>query len=531
MKKILYLLFAFSLFQAQSQTWQPDLGNGKYKNPLFWSDYSDPDICRVGDDFYMTISTFNAVPALPILHSKDLVNWKIINYAIKRFPNAYFDIPQHGKGVWAPAIRFHQGWFYIYWGDPDLGVFMVRTQDPKGDWEAPVLVKKAHGNIDACPLWDDDGKVYMIHAFAHSRAGVSHVLQLQELSADGSIADAKNRDIIIHGLPDNVTLEGPKFYKRNGYYYIFAPAGGVPTGWQMVYRSKNIWGPYEERKVLETGATNINGPHQGGWVELENGEGWFIHFQEVQPYGRIPHLQPVSWINDWPVMGIDTNKDGIGNPVLEYKKPKIKAGKIEPSVPQNTDEFNNSKYNLAWSWTANYEDHWYSLDDNPGNLRLYANYNPTEGSIWMCPNIITQKIIGPTMTVTTKINVSGLKEKEKTGLVMYGRDYAALNITKSNNGIDLRFVVCENADKGYTEINKDKANITTHEVYLKMAMNAKGLCQFSYSEDGADFTDIGEPFPAREGVWVGARVGLYAVSSREEGIKGSVDFDWFRVTQ
>ena len=151
---VILVLLCVQNFYAQK--WIPDLSNGFYKNPVIWADYSDPDVIRTGNDFYMTASSFNCVPALPVLHSTDLVNWELINHAVKRFPDSYYDIVQHGNGVWAPSLRFHDGWYYIYWGDPDRGIYMVRAQDPYGDWSAPVLVKKAAGNIDPCPLWDDD---------------------------------------------------------------------------------------------------------------------------------------------------------------------------------------------------------------------------------------------------------------------------------------------------------------------------------------------------------------------------------------
>ena len=529
-KNIIQLTLILSIYSTcYSQIWSPDLGNGKYKNPIIWADYSDPDIIRVGDDFYMTASSFNCVPALPILHSTDLVNWEIINHAVKRFPDEHYDIVQHGNGVWAPCIRYHEGWFYIYWGDPDRGIYMVRTQDPKGEWEAPVLVKKAFGNIDSSPLWDDDGKVYLVHAFANSRAGVSHVLQIQELTEDGSEV-TKNRDIVIDGLPVNITLEGPKFYKRNGYYYIFAPAGGVPTGWQMVYRSKNVFGPYEEKRVLEQGTTSINGPHQGGWVELENGESWFVHFQEVQPYGRIVHLQPVKWLDDWPVMGVDEDGDGTGYPVLEFNKPKVNV-KSAIKVPQTSDEFDANHYNLAWQWMANYYDHWYSLTKNKGNLRLYSQYNSTPGSLWMVPNIIAQKIPAPEFKVTTKLDGSNLKEKEKAGLIMHGRSYTALTIAPEGDGYELKLAVCKSADGGYTEQIIDKASIASGAVYMRLTYTKDAKCQFSYSEDGKTFRKIGEPVNVRELKWIGAKVGIFAVSTKETGIKGYADFDWFRITE
>lgn len=512
-----------------SSVWVGDNGDGTYKNPIVYADYSDPDICRVGDDFYMTSSSFNAVPALPILHSKDLVNWTIINHAVKRFPDDYYNTVQHGNGVWAPSIRFYDGWFYIYWGDPDRGIYMVKTQDPKGDWSAPVLVKKAAGNIDPCPLWDDDGKVYMVHAFANSRAGLSDVLQVQELTPDGA-GVTRNRKIVFNGYKIHPTLEGPKFYKRNGYYYIFAPGGGVAQGWQVVLRSKDPFGPYEDRIVLARGNTNINGPHQGGYVELDNGEGWFVHFQEKQPYGRIVHLQPVKWVNDWPMMGTDDKDgDGTGDPVLTYKKPGV--GSSYPiATPQESDDFGSEKLGLQWQWQANYFKNWYSLNDNPGKLRLFSQYTPgTSNSLWMAPNLLLQKLPAPAFTATTKLDAAHLMEGEKAGLIMMGMDYAALTVSPSGGGVEINYAVCEDAFGGKVEKTEQSAELKDADVWLRVEMEAGGKCRFSYSEDGKEYKNIGEPFQAVEGRWIGAKVGIFAHRDSETGLGGYADYDWFRV--
>ena len=521
------LLLAILVQPIQSQVWQPDLGNGFYKNPVIWADYSDPDVIRVGKDFYMTASSFNCVPALPILHSTDLVNWEIINYAVERFADPYFNIPQHGNGVWAPSIRFHAGWFYIYWGDPDRGLFMVRTQDPYGDWSAPILVKKAFGNIDPCPLWDDDGKVYLVHAFANSRAGISHVLQLQELSSDGSSV-TQNRNIIIQGLPENFTLEGPKLYKRNGLYYIFAPAGGVAAGWQMVYRAKEVFGPYESRKVLAQGKTSVNGPHQGGWVEMENGQNWFVHFQEFLPYGRIVHLQPVKWVDGWPVIGRDEDGDGTGEPIPEFNKPSTETIS-DIKIPQTSDEFNDRRYNLGWQWQANYFELWFSLTEKEGCLRLNAQYHSSPASLWMVPNILSQKLPAPQFTVTTKMDGSHLKRQEKAGLVIMGLDYASLTLSPAREGYELKLAVCKNAHEGYSEEVEQQFKVSTGNVFLRAIYTDDGRCQFAYSLEGENYIKIGDPFHVREGRWIGAKVGLFALSTQETGLKGHADFDWFRI--
>lgn len=526
-KQTLLPFFLIICMHLTAQQWIPDLKNGKYKNPVIFADYSDPDVVKVGDDFYMTSSSFNCVPALPVLHSTDLVNWEIVNYAVKRFPDSYYNIPQHGNGVWAPSIRYHDGWYYIFWGDPDRGIYMVRTQDPKGQWFPPVLVKKAHGNIDACPLWDDDGRVYLVHAYANSRSGVSNILKVVELSSDASQITEKGV-VVFNGVPNHRTTEGPKFYKRNGYYYIFTPAGGVAEGYQLVLRSKNVKGPYEEKIVLEQGSTDINGPHQGGYVELDNEEGWFIHFQERQPYGRIIHLEPVVWENDWPVMGIDKDGDGTGEPVLEWKKPNVKKSS-EIKIPQTTDEFNDEELNLAWQWHANYYNHWYSLDQNKGNLRLYAQYDEQPQTLWNVPNLLLQKLPAPSFTATTKLNFKEIMRGEKAGLVVMGLDYASLTVSPAREVFNLTLATCKNAHRGMIEQKDKSVQLEGDEAWLRVSVDKSGNCTFSYSENGKEFQNIGKVFKAREGRWIGAKVGIFATSRDELGIKGYVDFDWFRI--
>ncbi len=245
--------------------------NGTYTNPIIDADYSDPDVIRVGDDFYLTASSFNCIPGLPILHSKDLVNWKIIAHALQeQRPLDEFDRPQHGNGVWAPAIRYHNNEFYIFYGDPDFGIYMVKARNAAGPWSKPLLIRKARGWIDPAPFWDDDGNAYLVHAWANSRSGIKSILTINRMSPDGTKLLDEGK-MVFDGRVHHPTIEGPKLYKRNGYYYIFAPAGGVATGWQTVLRSKNIYGPYEDRIVMDRGTTLINGPHQGGWVELKIG--------------------------------------------------------------------------------------------------------------------------------------------------------------------------------------------------------------------------------------------------------------------
>lgn len=537
-KIIFILLFSLVSIHIYGQTnniyktWVADLGNGKYKNPILYADYSDPDVCRVGDDYYMTASSFNCIPGLPILHSKDLVNWSIIGHAIKEMPDhADFKQPvNHGGAVWAPSIRFHNGEFYIYYGDPDIGILMTKTKDPAGEWEPLVLVKEGKGMIDACPLFDDDEQVYLAYAFAGSRAGIKSLLAMTRLTADGKKAVGQAL-VIYDGHDLDQTIEGPKMYKRNGYYYIFAPAGGVATGWQLALRSKNIFGPYERKVVMDQGKTNINGPHQGGWVDTPIGENWFIHFQDVGPLGRLTHLQPMVWNNDWPVIGEDKDGDGCGDPVLTFKKPNV--GKKYPiTTPQESDEFNTNKLGLQWQWHANPEPWWYFTNQEKGCLNLFSVPIPENYiSLWDVPNLLLQKIPAPEMTATMKLTFIPDERVigERTGLLLMGRNYALLSFENKGNGsFELSQVECINADKGKSEVKNETVELKVNTVYLQVKLK-DGSCMFSYSLDNKKFMTLGKNLKVREGHWIGAKVGAFCTRPIMKNDGGRVDIDWFRI--
>ena len=528
-----------------SEVWCADLGNGYYKNPVLYADYSDPDACRVGDDFYMTSSSFNCIPGLQILHSKDLVNWEIVSAAVPYALPPVDDVaPLHGMRVWAPSIRHHDGWFYIFWGDPDQGAFMTKAQDVAGPWTEPVLVKAGKGIIDTTPLWDDDGRVYMVHAYAGSRAGFKSVISICELNADATKAITPSR-IIFDGHGEHPTCEGPKFYKHDGYYYIFHPAGGVQTGWQVVQRSKNIYGPYEMKVTLAQGDTDINGPHQGAWVDTPTGEHWFLHFQDVGAYGRLVHLQPMTWIDGWPVMGVDRDGDGCGEPVLKYKKPNV--GKSYPiNNPRESDEFNGYELGKQWQWHANFNEKWHYCAGQKGVLRLFSYPEPEGGkSLWDVPNLLMQKPTAPNFTCTTKLNFTTSDKYlgERAGLVVMGLDYAAIVMENTADGLVLNQVVCKEADKGNVEKVIASVPLQSGEVYLRAKFMDKGMLeknpldmkvmvQFSYSLDGKKFKPLGEAFQAKEGKWIGAKTGVFCTRPAKERVDGGwVDVDFFRVTK
>jgi beta-xylosidase len=472
------------------------------------------------------------MPGLPILHSKDLVNWKVINYALKKQePAAVYNLPQHGNGVWAPCIRFHKGSYYIYYPDPDYGIYMVKTDNPADEWSKPTLVLPGKGLIDPSPLWDDDNKAYLAIGWAASRAGVNSLITVFTMNAEGTKAIDEGRHVY-DGHPRNPTIEGPKFYKRNGYYYILAPAGGVSTGWQLALRSKNIYGPYEEKVVMDQGKTNVNGPHQGAWVETQIGESWFLHFQDKGPYGRILHLEPMKWVNNWPVIGNDPNGDGKGEPVMSYKKPNV--GKTYPiETPAESDEFNTDVLGLQWQWHANPKVQWDALMRGSGYLRLFAFPYPAQTvNLWTVPNLLLQKLPAPNFTATTKVDYkveANAWQNKKAGLLMMGNDYAYLSISKDDKGYLVSQVVCKNALNGTAEEVIETKRISSSLAYLRINVTAPDAkCSFSYSEDGNTFQSIGKDFFAKPDKWIGAKVGLFCVSGSDRN-GGYADFDWFRI--
>ncbi len=544
-KSILFsLLFLpiISVAQYKSSVWSPDNGDGTYTNPVINADYSDPDVCVVGDDYYMTASSFNCIPGLPILHSKDLVNWEIIGHAITELtPHEEFDKPSHGNGVWAPSIRYHEGMFYIYWGDPDYGVFRVTATDPAGEWSKPVCIIEGKGMIDTTPLWDDDGRCYLVNGWANSRSRFASVLTVRELDKDGLKA-ISNPVIVFDGNgTENRTCEGPKFYKRNGWYWIMCPAGGVPTGFQLAMRSKSPYGPYESMKVLDQGKSVINGPHQGAWIHTALGEDWFMHFQDKECYGRVVHLQPVTWKDNWPVMGKVPAKGYCGEPVITYRKPSTK-GKVDVVNPVESDEFNSPKLGLQWQWHANY-DQKFGMPTAFGTFRLYTHKVSKEfKNMWEVPNLLLQKTPADKFTATTKLRFTSKEDNQMGGLIVMGHDYFALMLKRVKDEFLLQLVTCKSADKGTPEqvktiatlkpTEKDKIDYqpAIHEdIYLRVNV-ADGECNFAYSLNGKKYTAVEGNFKMKEGKWIGAKVGLAAIEPAGKTNRGWIDADWFRVT-
>ena len=556
-KTLMMLLAAVSLTvyaqQYKSQVWSPDNGDGTYTNPVINADYSDPDVCvgPSGEDYYMTASSFQCTPGLPILHSKDLVNWTIVNYALKSLYTGnkqleeHFSAPQHGAGVWAPSIRYHNGEYYIYWGDPDFGVYMVRTNggDPAGEWENPICVIEGKGMIDTTPLWDEDGRCYLVNGWANSRGKFASVLSVREMNAEGTQAIG-NPVIVFDGNgTENRTCEGPKFYKRDGWYWIMCPAGGVPDGFQLAMRSKSPYGPYEHKIVLKQGKTNINGPHQGGWIHTKYGEDWFLHFQDKEAYGRVVHLNPVDWSTGWPIMGKK------GEPVTIYKKPQSSSTAI--ANPIESDEFNAPVLGKQWQWHANYHQ-FFGMPTAFGTMRIYT-HKLSDGwkNLWEVPNMLLQKTPADEFMVTTKLRFTSKADGQMGGLIMMGHNYQALVVRREGKEFKLLVLSCEDADRGKPQKEEliatlkptaeDKIDYKPgiHEdIYLRlMVKNAeagaphggKPMVSLSWSKNGKKFEPCGGEYRMKEGKWIGAKFGFVAAETNPKVDKGWVDADWIRI--
>lgn len=517
--------------------WNGDLGDDTYQNPILYTDYSDPDAIRVGEDYFMIASSFSNAPGLPLLHSKDLINWKLVNYILPKLPTARYDKPVHGCGVWAPSIRYHEGTYFACFPMPDEGIYMSTTTDPFGEWSEPVNIRPGAGWIDPCPFWDEDGRAYLVAGVAKSRIGYKSVLHMVEMRPDGMGLIGEEVRIFDGNENDQVTIEGPKLYKRNGWYYIFAPAGGVKTGWQTVLRARNIWGPYEYRVVMRQGESAVNGPHQGAWVDTVTGEDWFLHFQDVYAAGRIIHLQPMFWKEDWPVIGSPRIGEDYGVPVFEYRKPDVGNVQWEVMSPEVSDDFADGRIGMQWQWNANPKEEWYRVKD--GELLLHAVSTEPELAYGNVPNLLLQKWAAPEFSCVTKLHLQNLKSGDCAGVISMGMEYGLLEIQKEGEELRLSFVTgkqhfANNVEDSTDEIARPLVCLdaqTTQVLYVKYTVERCGTqnlndmelgfpkerVSVSYSLDGEDYGLAGE-MTAKPGRWVGVKNGMFCI--RQEAGEG-----------
>jgi beta-xylosidase len=497
--------------------WIADLGDGRYRNPVLHADYSDPDVIRVGERFYMTASSFTNVPGLPLLESPDLVNWTLVGHALPRLaPADTFATPQYGKGVWAPCLRYHDGRFYIFYPDPDRGIYVTEARDFRGPWSAPRLLLGGRGLIDPAPLWDDDGQAYLLHAWAYSRAGKNNIVTLRRMDARATrMLDTQGTDIIDGAsFPGYHTVEGPKVYKADGYYYVFAPAGGVEQGWQAVFRSRSLTGPYEVRNVLDQGDTPVNGPHQGAWVTAPDGRDWFVHFQDKHAYGRVNHLQPMQWKDGWPLIGQPGRRPGTGEPVITHAKPVQGHG---PGAPPTSDDFSAPQLGVQWQWSANPQPGWYSLSAKRGTLRLYTQaLADADDFVRASPAILAQKAPASRFLATTHVRLEQAADGDRAGLIVNGMQYAWVGLRRKDGVNELVSTTCGPFGPRCKEQSTVVLSPAPAELTLRAHMNEGAFVNFSYSLDGKAFKPAGAPFPVTRGTWVGAQVGLFS-AGRQAG--------------
>jgi beta-xylosidase len=512
-RALLFLLFFCSirLFaqvkNQHAQAWTPDNGNGTFTNPLMWGDWPDPDIIRVGDTFYFVSTSMHYVPGCPIATSKDLVNWKMAGYAVSRYDeDRRYDMKggnMYLRGSWASTLRYHDGTFYTGFCTPDhdaeKGHFSICTaKNIEGPWTRTIFKEYLY---DPGLFFDDDGKVYVAHG--------QQKLYITELNTDARSVKVPKKEI--YDNPKYPYLEGSHLYKVNGKYYILGSTGGT-QGRQVCLRSDNIYGPYESKVVINDDHTYPgNGLHQGGMVQLKDGSWWFIIMQDRGPIGRVPNLEPVTWVDGWPIIG--NNGKGVDS----CKKPNVGAV-YTIMAPATSDEFNSPKLGLQWQWNHNPDPEKWSLVEHKGYLRLKAG---KAKKLADARNTLTQRIQGPYSNGTVEMNVSGMKNGDVAGFGIFQFPYAFVSAQEKGAK---KTIVMMNNDSTITSIN-----FTGNTVWFKASVtDTDYMASFAYSIDGKNYQPIGNKLKMGLGLdWTANRFALFNYSITEDGIGGYVDFNWF----
>lgn len=520
-------------------------------NPVLDADWPDPDVIRVGEDFWMIASSFHRAPGLPVLRSCDLVTWEHVTNALPALvPTEHYSLPRRGSGVWAPCLREHAGVFHIVYPDPEHGIFVLDAAHPAGPWSAPRLLLAGRGLIDPCPLWDEDGRAYLVHGWARSRARIKNRLSLLEVMPDLSAALSPSQ-VIIDGadLPGMATLEGPKIHRHGGWYWIFAPAGGVADGYQVVFRSRHLHGPYEHRVVLEQDTSPVNGPHQGALVDDVHGDWWFVHFQDRGVFGRVTHVQPVRFDGDgWPHMG-EAIDDVRGRPVAMVPAMGARAeaaGAGSPpsalpyTEPTRSDDFTAPELHPRWHWQANPQPSW----SRCGEGRLDLAFAPSpRGDLRDLGPVLAQQLPGQpsSWTTTMRLPATGGDDRigvEHAGLVVLGLSYAWAGLRRDAQGLTLASgTMAEGEAEEVTCTHRLLTPDPTAEVSvrLRLDIDAGGMMSLRADQLSGTTAMPGERAPsaalppnadeasdtplllledwqATKGHWVGAEVGLFATA-------------------
>lgn len=538
---------------AQPKSWTADNGNGTFTNPLFYDEFSDPDVIRVGDDYYLAGTTMHAVPGLVILHSKDLVNWEFASYCFDRFdfPEDKFALKNHqevyGQGIWAPCIRYANGQFYVFSNINGKGLQCYTAKDIKGPWTHHNM----QGNIyDLGVLFDDDGKIYAIHKY-----GEVHCTELKP-DMSGPV-EGSDRVIIPEG---NGIGEGHHMYKIDGMYYLIS-TDYSPNGRTLCSRSKNIWGPYETRviqadetygyhgvgrttvprgtkyRIGEDGtkfgvapaspdATGCDNAHQGGIVQAKDGTWWALFMQDFHSIGRTVCLMPMTWEDGWPMVGL---KGNLGRAPRTWFKPGVQSVAVpqqqtERRAPYDrSDDFNGKTLKPVWQWNHNPDDKLWSLKG--GKLRIQSQ--PSEQLMW-ARNTLTQRVIGPKSIATVELSTKGMKDGDICGLGNINVPCSWIGIVKAGKTLTLR---C------FEQMTNDTASVPVDLVNGKIFLRMIGdydnnQAQYAYSTDGETFQTIGRMMPLTYQLitFQGSRHALFAYNIKgKQG--GYAEFDNFTVDE
>ena len=502
---ILSLISSLNLIAQKTHS---DNGDGTYTNPVIAADFPDPDVILVDDTYYMVTTTMFVFPGVPIIKSKDLVNWEYCSNAVSRFDfgNCY-DLDtcnRYGHGQWATSLKYHNGKFYLLFITLNEGGFMCTATKAEGPWQVTHLPK---GFYDPGLFFDDDGRIYV--AQGYNKISITEV--------DANLAPI-GQDSLVYTGDIRRGLEGTHVYKINGYYYLYCTYGGK-DGIQVALRSKNIYGPYEQKVVIRDTTQGVNfGIHQGALIKTQTGEWWTMLFVDSGPFGRFPSLQPVTWIDDWPMVGVN------GKAVINYKKPNVGKNYPAKTLP-TSDEFNNKSLGMQWGWNHNPDPTKWSLDQRPGHLRLTTG--KVVSGLREARNTLTQRTFTYySDSINTvgiiKIDIGKMKNGDIAGLAMFQDPYAFIAIKQMNGA---RYAIMVNNGKTI-----DSAAINNSTIYLRtIASNTMSKASFEYSLDNKKFTPLGDQLSMKFNlsIFTGNKFCLFNYATIETG--GYVDFDWFRM--
>jgi len=483
-----------------------DNGNGTFTNPVIFGDFPDPDVIRVGDVYYMSTTTMHLFPGATILKSYDLVNWEYCSNPLEKIESTdCYNLDgcnRYSHGQWASSLKYKNGTFYMHFNTLDEGSYMLTAKDPAGPWTKKKLASSFY---DAGLFFDDDGKTYIV-------SGINN-LHIAQLDSDFNVVkdQAITYGTIQTGL-DNSGTEGSHLYKINGYYYIYATTGGYYAT-QVAYRSTSIFGPYDEKEVF-----NSDRIHQGALIQTQTGEWWTMLFADKGAYGRLPSLQPVTWTDNWPIVGVS------GKGVTTYQKPNV--GKVYPitNLPTN-DNFRNYKLAPQWEWNHNPDNSKWSFVKRPGYLRLYTA-NVTD-SVQKAKNTLTQRIFGFPANQdlsygTVKMHINNMAEGDVAGLCVFQDPYALIGV-KVIGGQKQIYMLNAGAKTQVTG-----ATLTDSVVYFRAIANySTSKADFYYSTDNSTYTQVGTSLDMKYNlsVFVGNRFSIFNYATSAVG--GYVDVDWF----